>query len=250
MRRDIPADIKRKVRKKCYFGCVICGGPIYEYEHIVEWSKIKEHTVDNIVLLCPNHHSMVTKGIISKDSIKSSVENPFNKNRKFTEVQSLYCLSKSVDFIFQLGLFRLTFEDELLEGETIKFISLADVDIFYLRRIENKLLINLIVFDEYGVLSVVINDGELMHKVEAWDITFIGTKLIIKNKERDSKKNVEIDITGNRISLDKVWMNHLGRSLIVDKNIVKMNGISIKTDEDGGATFVGSTFKGPIFRIQ
>lgn len=249
MRRDIPADIKRKVRKKCYFGCVICGGPIYEYEHIVEWSKIKEHTVDNIVLLCPNHHSMVTKGIISKDSIKSSVENPFNKNRKFTEVQSLYCLSKSVDFIFQLGLFRLTFEDELLEGETLKFISLADVDIFYLRRIENKLLINLIVFDEYGVLSVVINDGELMHKVEAWDITFIGTKLIIKNKERDSKKNVEIDITGNRISLDKVWMNHLGRSLIVDKNIVKMNGISIKTDEDGGATFVGSTFKGPIFRI-
>ena len=51
--RNIPAEIKRQVRQRCGFGCIICGLPIYEYEHMEEWAKVKRHRTEEITLLCP-----------------------------------------------------------------------------------------------------------------------------------------------------------------------------------------------------
>lgn len=36
--RNIPLPIQREVRQRCGFGCVICGMPLYEYEHMEEWA--------------------------------------------------------------------------------------------------------------------------------------------------------------------------------------------------------------------
>lgn len=60
-RPNIPAKLKRKVRQRCGFGRIICGLPIYEYDHIVEYSKTKHHNEGELTLLCPTHHSMKTK---------------------------------------------------------------------------------------------------------------------------------------------------------------------------------------------
>jgi len=40
MRLKIPSDIKRTVRQKCGFGCVMCLCPIYDDEHLEECSKV------------------------------------------------------------------------------------------------------------------------------------------------------------------------------------------------------------------
>ncbi|WP_198036130.1 hypothetical protein [Salegentibacter sp. T436] len=64
--RNIPLPIQREVRQRCGFGCVICGLPLYEYEHMEEWAKVKRHDAEEITLLCDRHHREKTAGLLPK----------------------------------------------------------------------------------------------------------------------------------------------------------------------------------------
>lgn len=45
--RDIPEAVKRQVRQRDGFGCIICGSAIIEYEHFEpEFHAAKFHSVD------------------------------------------------------------------------------------------------------------------------------------------------------------------------------------------------------------
>jgi len=77
-KRNIPEAIKREVRQRCGFGCVICGAPIYEYDHIIDWSIVKKHEAKNITLLCPQHHTEKTKGLLTREQVANSNMNPFS----------------------------------------------------------------------------------------------------------------------------------------------------------------------------
>jgi hypothetical protein len=56
--RNIPADIKRQVLIEAGHMCAIpvCRYPATQFAHIEPYSKVKEHKVENIIALCPNHH--------------------------------------------------------------------------------------------------------------------------------------------------------------------------------------------------
>ncbi|GAH43227.1 unnamed protein product, partial [marine sediment metagenome] len=42
--RYIPLEIKRAVRQKCGFGCVVCGSTIYQYHHFdPPFNEAKQH---------------------------------------------------------------------------------------------------------------------------------------------------------------------------------------------------------------
>jgi HNH endonuclease len=70
--------IKRAVRQRCGFGCVICGNPIYEYEHMVPYAQVREHTLDNITLLCDGHHRIKTGGLLPLEVVERANADPFN----------------------------------------------------------------------------------------------------------------------------------------------------------------------------
>lgn len=73
--RYIPAEIERDVRVRSKFGCVFCRSAIYQYEHVTpEFSDATEHNSDHICLLCGRCHDKVTKGQISKDSVRRQYE--------------------------------------------------------------------------------------------------------------------------------------------------------------------------------
>jgi hypothetical protein len=75
--RDIPAEVKRVVRQRCGFGCVICGLGIVQYEHVEpEFKDARVHDPDAIALLCPQCHAKVTTGMWSKDRVKLAMKGP------------------------------------------------------------------------------------------------------------------------------------------------------------------------------
>ncbi len=83
--RHIPDQIKRQVRQHCGFGCAICGVTITEYEHFSpDFVDADCHSADGIVLLCPNHHAMVTKAIIPKAEVAAAYANPAAKTNGFS----------------------------------------------------------------------------------------------------------------------------------------------------------------------
>ncbi len=56
----------------------MCGKPLYEYDHIVPYEIAKQHAIENIVLLCNNHHAEKTKGLIKEAEVCDALSCPFN----------------------------------------------------------------------------------------------------------------------------------------------------------------------------
>ncbi|MEH2485180.1 Abi-alpha family protein [Bradyrhizobium sp. AZCC 2230] len=75
--RNIPADVKRTVRQRDGFGCVVCGKAIYDYEHFdPEFADATQHDPAGIVLLCISCHGKKTRGFLSKQTIAAARQSP------------------------------------------------------------------------------------------------------------------------------------------------------------------------------
>jgi len=65
------------VRKRCGFGCVLCGDAIVEYEHFdPPFLEATAHLPLGITLLCGSHHNESTKGLLSKEMVKQADRKP------------------------------------------------------------------------------------------------------------------------------------------------------------------------------
>ena len=85
LKRYIPENIKREIRRNSGFGCVVCGAAIYEYEHVnPPFSEAKEHSPSNMTLLCPTCHSKVTKKVFSKKKIEQAMKEPWSIKEGFS----------------------------------------------------------------------------------------------------------------------------------------------------------------------
>lgn len=67
----IPTHLKRRVLVEAGHRCAIptCRHPTTEIAHITPWSKVKAHSYDNLIALCPNCHTRFDKGEIDKQSM-------------------------------------------------------------------------------------------------------------------------------------------------------------------------------------
>ena len=75
--RDIPLPIQREVRQRCGSGCVICGLPFYEYDHMLGCENVKSHVADEITLLCRLHHGGKTSGLLPAAAVVSTLSVEF-----------------------------------------------------------------------------------------------------------------------------------------------------------------------------
>jgi hypothetical protein len=85
--RYIPADVGREVRRRCGFGCVVCGQAIIDYEHFnPEFKDASFHDPAGIILLCPLHHR-AKGGFISREKIAAAAKNPYciSNGKSWTE---------------------------------------------------------------------------------------------------------------------------------------------------------------------
>ena len=91
--RYIPPEIKQAIRRRCGFGCVICGNAIIIYEHVdPEFKDATEHNPEAMTLLCGGCHDKVTRGQWSKETVKRASASP-------------KCLEKGFSFgVFDIGI--------------------------------------------------------------------------------------------------------------------------------------------------
>lgn len=68
-------EVKREIRRRSKFGCVVCRTATSQYEHIEpEFKDAKEHDPEKMCLLCGRCHDKVNRGIFSKDFIWKKYE--------------------------------------------------------------------------------------------------------------------------------------------------------------------------------
>lgn len=172
-RPPIPEDIKREVRKRCGFGCIICGIPIIHYDHMIEYSENPDHKADNITLLCPTHHQQKTSGRISTEMIKSFDKSPINHKKEKSSPSLEYFIGNTFTCFIGPTTFRL------IKSKIATILRVGGEDIISVDINDGVPLFNLKVYGSNGQAVLLIEKNEIVFSVHSYDITFTGKTLKI-----------------------------------------------------------------------
>jgi hypothetical protein len=71
------------------YACAIpaCRQSTTEIAHIVPWREVQEHTFDNMIALCPNHHTRYDKGEIPRRAILQYKANLAVLNGRYSDLE-------------------------------------------------------------------------------------------------------------------------------------------------------------------
>ena len=171
--RTIPADVKRKVRQACGFGCVICGLGIVQYEHVdPEFHMAREHHPEKIALLCPQCHAKVTTKQWSKARVKLAMRSPKCKQIGFSNEFFDFCNGHpylkfggvkmvGCDIPVQVqGYSLFSVEPPEFEGEPFRLSGHFT--------------------DANGDVTLVIRDNEWMASSDSWDVEVVGPCITVR----------------------------------------------------------------------
>jgi hypothetical protein len=222
-RAAISNKIKRSVRQRCGFGCVICGVPIYEYDHIPGYANVKRHKANELTLLCPNHHALKTKGLLSNEDVIDANAKPFNL---VTGASSPFSLSFSGDSPV-ITISELTFM--CTGSDKPRYLIPIMVNrhaLFGFTIVEGGLLLNMEVRDSSGRKVLKIKDSQLVISTCAWDATIIGRRIIIKEALRHSIVELEL-VPPNKFILHKYKISSGGITVTIDENYISFTGTQI-----------------------
>ena len=73
-----------------WFRLRICGLPLYEYDHLVPWAEVRQHTAENIMLLCVQHHREKTSHLLPLATVTEANADPYNRRLGVSPPYDLY----------------------------------------------------------------------------------------------------------------------------------------------------------------
>lgn len=197
--RNIPLSIQREVRQRCGFGCVICGLPLYEYEHMEEWAIVQRHVADEITLLCDQHHREKTGGLLPKEMVREANANPYNLQKNVQKPYLFHFAGTHAEVI--LGGNKFTCEDKGY-GTSIAPIVVDNLPLLGFIIADGHLLFNLVAFDEMNQKILHIRNNQLFYSTMPWDIQLIGRKLTVREAHRKILIEVEF-CPPNKVVINK-----------------------------------------------
>lgn len=241
VRPAIPEEVKRSVRKRCGFGCVICGSPLYHYDHMAEYAEVRCHEAENITLLCAQHHDMKTRGRLPTSDIVEHNKSPFNIERGITTPEKIIGFSKDISGVkVRVG---TNFFEYNFEGfDRFIVFSVDGVQLFHVSKCENEIFFNLLLFNEFNEPVLEVINNEMIHRSDIFDITYVGTKLVVKGTDNKIFIELKFDTDGT-ISVSKASLYCNGVKLILDGDILSTNDSAV-TPERGGIFLQGTTVRG------
>ncbi len=225
--RNPPLPVKRAVRQRCGFGCVICGLPLCEYEHMEGWAVVKEHVEKDITLLCNRHHTERTKGLLPIEQVREADRNPYNLREGVSPPYTLHYSGTTAIAILGSNVFRSA---PLENGRSFLIPIMVDLEPLVLFRLEDgHLLLTLQVFDIYNKQVLRIVDNELVFSATGiWDIEFVKTRLTI----RDGFRKIRLQVSLNAPS-----------GIIIERGLFLRNGVQIEIHSDGRLTLNAKGFE-------
>lgn len=87
-RPAVPSALKRELYEEAGYRCAIptCRGTsALEMAHIRPWSEVREHTYENMIVLCAVDHTRFDRGEIPRQSVKAFKDNLMLMKSRYTE---------------------------------------------------------------------------------------------------------------------------------------------------------------------
>jgi trigger factor len=209
--RNVPLPIQRAVRQRCGFGCVVCGMPLYEYEHLLGWANVHRHVAAEITLLCDQHHRERTSGLLPIEAVHQADADPHNLREGVSKPYSLYYEGESCEVL--IGNSSFTTRDEGY-GTLMVPISVDSTPLIGFILADGHLLLNLNLFDESNNCIMRIVNNQLSYSSDPWDIQLVGRNL----KVRAGHRRLLVDMTfdpPNRVRLNQGRLLRNGVEILV-----------------------------------
>lgn len=174
--RNIPNAIKREIRQRDGFGCVICGFGIIQYEHVnPEFNEAKIHDPKCMTILCPACHANITTKMWSKEKVIEAMINP-------------KCLSQGYSKqIFDIGAGFPTIKIGSNVFKNVNAPILVDsTPLLVIDGPENKgepFKISGKFLDSEGKDTLEIIENEWHAFSNSWDVEIVGSSITIKEKK-------------------------------------------------------------------
>ncbi|MDX3838961.1 HNH endonuclease [Streptomyces europaeiscabiei] len=227
-RPPIPEHVKREVRKRCGFGCVLCGAPLYQYDHMYDWSLGGAHDPENLTLLCASHHEEKTKRLIPIEKVRQANREPFNRSREVSPAHILHYFGDA----FEVFLGSLTYTQKLNADGSCNLVNINDETLLKLTLEEGNLLVTLKLYDKQGSSLASIADNELTYKTSSWDVQFVGRALTVREGKGRIRARLAFD-PPRRLNLQRGYFKHRGLQVEVgpdgvsapDHNILIQGGV-------------------------
>lgn len=195
-RPPVPDPVKREVRQRCGFGCVLCGLPLYEYHHLIAYSECQEHVGSNITLLCDAHHKEATNSLITFEQISQANNAPYNLQHGVSTPYGLHFQGQSFDCVIGGNRFSSRLPDHQ-DATSMIALSVDDNDLVWFRIDDSgRLFLNATILDDGNLPLLIIRDNEMTYRIAAWDVEFHARTLIVREAVR--KILFEIEFTPPR----------------------------------------------------
>lgn len=211
--------MKREVRKRCGFGCVVCGTPIIEYHHMTPWSEVHIHEPDNLTLLCDLHHKEATgnRPLLTDAQVRRANNNPFNLRKGTTKPHMLHF--EGTECIVTMG--NNTFHG----ADDTDFVAAAiDGYPFLGFRLEDGVyLLQFRYHTADNKLALLIHDNELSFAADLWDVQWTANQLIIREKLREIILDIEFH-PPNKVSINRGLLHWNGVKIEIKPDFVNNGG--------------------------
>jgi hypothetical protein len=200
--RSIPEDVKRQVRQRCGYGCVICGTAIVEYEHArPEFAKARVHDPRGIALLCPTCHAKKTRNFLSVRRVLEAMEKPAAKASgfAFSELEG----HSSHPYVI-LGGVTLKNCETPVQVRGIPLIRVEDAEVA-----RGPYRLTATFFDEKGTPSLFIRRNEWLVSSGAWDVEAVGGRITVRTGPREIALQLLLD-PGQGVVVERLRMHCAG----------------------------------------
>jgi len=191
-----PQSVDLQIRQRCGFGCVMCGSPIYDYEHIFGIGETGDDP-DSMTLLCPHHHREKTAGRLPLATVVAANANPHNGVNEFSAGHELY-FSSNQAVTFDLGNVQMSTSPESLQSVGIIIDGAVALGA---RIVDGHLRLDLNFRDLNNKPLLQVADGVLRFANRSWDITYVGKNIKIRRANRDVVLDMHVDASASRVTI-------------------------------------------------
>ncbi|HVL23463.1 MAG TPA: hypothetical protein VM450_05225, partial [Thermomicrobiales bacterium] len=224
--RDIPDQVKREARQRCGFGCVVCGTPLYEYEHMLGFANVRRHRPDEITLLCDRHHRERTAGLLPVEAVIKANGAPYNLRAGASKPYDLHYSGSECEAI--IGGNRFTTSDAG-EGTVMIPVSVDGRPLIYFVLSNGHILLNVDVCDQRNRQMLLIHNNELVYSTSPWDIELVGRRLVV----REALGRFLIDMVfevPNKIVIERGKLFFNGVQILIRRNhiLIENNETTIR----------------------
>lgn len=210
--REIPDKVKREIRRRSKFACVICRAGIFDYEHIEpQYHDATIHDPENICCLCTACHAKVSRGHYSKAYVKE----------KYNEVQAanpslLRPPFDQLDFHegkAEIRLGGLAYGSGLTTIIKYHGVELVSISPTYLSDVVG---INALFMDDDGNETLRISDNVWHGSLKAWDTEVIGPRIMVRKRKGQFSLKLRLEPPG-KIIIEKLDMRVADAHILVSE---------------------------------